>query len=50
MVVQQIVVQSNPKWQFLMALGLDGRNRDDQALYWLMKVCVERKIVLTEGT
>ena len=38
MPAQQIVVQSNPKWQFLMALRLDGRNRNDQALYWIMKV------------
>ncbi|KAM0794715.1 hypothetical protein BDR22DRAFT_674291 [Usnea florida] len=37
MPAQQIVVQSNPKWQFLMALQLDGRNRNDQALYWIMK-------------
>ena len=41
MSAQQIVVQSNPKWQFLMALGLDGHNREHQALYWIMKVCVE---------
>ena len=41
MAAQQIVVQSNPKWQFLMALELDGRDRGNQALYWIMKVCVE---------
>ena len=44
---QQIVVQSNPKWQFLMALDLDGRDREDQAIYWIMKVCTGR-LVLTE--
>ena len=45
---QQIVVQSNPKWQFLMALDLNAQNRNDQALYWIMKVCVNRP-TLTEA-
>ncbi|KAF6221534.1 hypothetical protein HO133_002390 [Letharia lupina] len=37
MAAPQIVVRSSPKWQFLMALGLDGRNRNHQAQYWIMK-------------
>lgn len=45
---QQIVVQSNPKWQFLMVLGLDGRNRDHQALYWIMKVGVGKPCLTRE--
>ena len=48
MPTQQIVVQSNPKWQFLMALQLDGRNRNDQALYWIMKVRESRFISTSE--
>ncbi|CAF9922073.1 hypothetical protein IMSHALPRED_005326 [Imshaugia aleurites] len=31
------LVQSSSKWQFLMRIGLDGCNRDHQALYWTMK-------------
>lgn len=45
MTAQQVVVQSNPKWQFLMALELDGGNREHQALYWVMKVCVGRRML-----
>ena len=44
MAPQQIVVQSNPKWQFLMALDLDARKREDQAIYWIMKVRIRRLI------
>ena len=34
----QPIVQSSPKWHFLMGLKLDERNRDHQALYWILKV------------